>query len=201
MSHRYKNPPLQNLNEHDAFLKILRDNKVRSYLEIGAMFGGTLWRTAKALPVGSRVVAVDSFPYQHSQGARHDLTNCIAELRSLGYDAHFIFGDSTDKRTIKQAQAFAPFDALFIDCDHAFEFVSADWANYGPMARIVGFHDINWNSSWVSARGNTPTEKEMGVPRFWNELKQGYRHVEFRLHPSQNYYGIGVLWNDHACQS
>ena len=72
----------------------------------------------------------------------------------------------------------------------------ADWMNYGPMARIVGFHDINWNSTWVSAKGKeqTPDETLMGAPKIWNEVKKNFRHQEFKFYPKNNYYGIGVLF-------
>ena len=190
----YKQAPLQNLQEHDAFIQILRDENVRSYLEIGAMWGRSLWRVATALPKGSRVIAIDSMVDRPE--AKESLCDCIAELKSLGYDAGFIHGDSTKQSIIDLVKAVAPFDALFIDGNHSPEYVMADWLNYGPMARVVGFHDINWNNTWVSARGNTPPAdgSKMGAPKIWNELKHRYRHKEFKFHPSQNYYGIGVLW-------
>jgi predicted O-methyltransferase YrrM len=192
MAARYKGEPLQDKNELAAFIAILRAESVRSYLEIGSLFGGSLWRIAVALPKGSRVVAVDAMA--HHPDAKDDLAACITELRSTGYDAHFICGDSTDPETIARVADFAPFDAVFIDGCHAPEYVEADWNNYGPMARIVAFHDINWNETWRSRRGNTPDATRMGAPKFWDEVKQGRRFEEFRLYPPNNYYGIGVLW-------
>jgi hypothetical protein len=156
------------------------------------MWGSSLWKVANMLPKGSLVVAVD--PMTDRPRARDSLVQCIHELRLRGYNANFIDGDSTGLETIRQVRHFAPFDALFIDGNHSPEYVLADWTNYGPMARIIGFHDINWNNTWVSSRGNTPDETKMGAPKIWNQLKEGYRHAEFRFHPSQNYFGIGVLW-------
>lgn len=191
---RYKELPLQNIREHDAFLKILREERVRSYLEIGSMHGGSLWRVAMALPKGSRLVSVDSMVDRPD--AKQSLLDCVAELKSIGYDARFICGDSTDKFIVDTVKLLSPFGALFIDGNHSPDYVRADWKNYGPMARIVGFHDINWKKTWSSARGNTPPAdgSTMGAPKMWDDLKRSYRHEEFRFHPSNDYYGIGVLW-------
>ena len=191
---RYKLPPLQDRLEHDAFIKLLLDENVRSYLEIGAMYGASLWKVANALPKGSRIVAID--PMTDRPSARESLEQCIDELIQRDYDAYFIFGDSTDPATIDQAQFLGPYDALFIDGNHSPEYVMADWNNYGPMARIIGFHDINWNKSWISAKDKKPVPEElMGAPKIWNQIKQGRKHKEFKYYPRNNYYGIGVLWN------
>jgi hypothetical protein len=192
----YKLPPLQDPKEFSEFLKVLRDENVKSYLEIGSMYGRSLWSVAMSLPKGSLVVGVDSMVDRPE--AEQSLNDCIKDLRSLGYDAHFLCGDSIDSMTVERARCFCPFDALFIDGNHSPEYVRSDWENYGPMARIVGFHDINWKNTWISARGNTPPPdgSKMGAPKIWNELKQGLRCREFKYYPTQNYYGIGVLWNE-----
>jgi cephalosporin hydroxylase len=189
---RYKLPPLQDEREFAAFIDLLIQENVRSYLEIGAMYGASLWKVATSLPKFSRIVAIDAMVDRPE--ARESLEHCIDELKSLGYDAHFIFGDSTEPRTIESAKFLGPFDALFIDGNHSPEYVLADWMNYGPMARIVGFHDINWNDTWISARGNTPDETLMGAPRIWDQVKRGRLFKEFKFYPRQNYYGIGVIF-------
>lgn len=147
-----------------------------------------------ALPKGSRLVAVDSMVDRPE--AKQSLLECVAELNDLGYSARFIFGDSTDKFIVDMVKLLSPFDALFIDGNHSPDYVKADWENYGPMARIVGFHDINWKKTWSSARGNTPPAdgSTMGAPKIWDNLKRDHRYEEFRFHPSNDYYGIGVLW-------
>jgi hypothetical protein len=191
---RYKLPPLQDEREHNEFIKMLVDEGVTSYLEIGAMYGASLWKVAMALPKGSRVVAID--PMTDRPSARESLEQCVDELIGLDYDAYFIFGDSTEKKTIELARELSPFDALFIDGNHSPKYVMSDWVNYGPMARIVGFHDINWNKTWVSAKGldQTPDASLMGAPEIWNKIKQGHRFKELKYYPRDNYYGIGVLW-------
>lgn len=187
----YREQLLQHRGEHDAFLAILREEKVRSYLEIGSMYGGSLWRVANALPRGARVVSVDYAV--DTPAARSHLVECVRELAAMGYDAHLIDGDSALRPTIAKARALAPYDCVFIDGAHTAEAVKSDWENYGPMGRIVAFHDIAWNSTWKSAvPGRVP--KAMGVPDLWHSIKGDYRFREIQLHKKRNYYGIGVLW-------
>jgi predicted O-methyltransferase YrrM len=186
----YLSKPLQHLEEHDRFLGILRRENVRSYMEIGSMYGGSLWRVAHALPVGSRVVAVDYFV--DTPDARPHLEECVEELQRE-YDARLVLGDSTATETIESVRDLGPFDCVFIDGAHTLEGVTADWENYGPMGRIVAFHDIAWNDTWRSSVPGRPF-KAMGVPQLWNSLKEKYRHEEIKLRTPSNYYGIGVLW-------
>ena len=128
--------------------------------------------------------------------ARESLEQCVDELMQLGYDAYFIFGDSTDPATIEQAKFLGPYDAVFIDGNHSPKYVMADWNNYGPMARIVGFHDINWNNSWVSAKGKdqTPDETLMGAPKIWNQIKQGRQFQRVQVLSTQQ-----LLRHRRAC--
>ena len=76
----YRRTLLQNKREHDEFLAILKAEKVTSYMEIGSMYGGSLWKVAHALPKGSRVVSVDYAI--DTPEARPHLEACIAELRN-----------------------------------------------------------------------------------------------------------------------
>jgi predicted O-methyltransferase YrrM len=62
-----------------------------------------------------------------------------------GFDTHLIWGDSTAAEVIEKLMALGPFDAIFIDANHTSLIVEKDWANYGPMGRIVAFHDIGWH--------------------------------------------------------
>lgn len=168
--------------EIEAMAAIFVREGVRRYLEIGSKFGGSLWRVANALPKGSLVVSVDINVNGQS------LAETIARLRTSGYAAHLIQGDSTSPDTVQKASMFGPFDAVFIDADHRPPAVWADWNNYGKMAEIVAFHDIGWRRApeWVG--------KRIDVPQIWDEIKQGYRHEEFKFCPTGKNAGIGVLW-------
>ncbi len=187
---KYETFVLQNQREHAWFVDILKRENVRSYLEVGSKFGGSLWRVANALPKGSKIVSVD-LPWgdKSFKESQEPLEHCIAELRRRGYDAHVIIGDSTDPKIIERAKALSPFDACFIDANHTIAYCTKDWENYGPLARIVGFHDIGW-----VARPDNSKKMPIEVPQLWAEIKKGYRTDEIRLDPRDN--GIGVLWRD-----
>ncbi len=172
---------LQSEVEIAAFAALLAREGVRSYLEIGSKWGGSLWRVARALPKGSRIISVDINVNGES------LVSTINRLKDEGYDARLIEGDSMLPATIFQAGLLAPYGAVFIDADHRPPGVWSDWNNYGPMAKIVAFHDIGWRRD----SGN-PKAKSIAVPEIWNEIKHGYRFEELTMGGKNN--GIGVLW-------
>lgn len=185
---KYETAILQNLTELDRFIDILRHENVRSYLEIGSKHGGSLWRIATQLPAGSRIVAVD-LPHgdRSFKESQPHLESCVDRLRELDYDAFLLIGDSTDPDVIADVQKLGPFDACFIDANHTEKYVREDWKNYGPLSRIVAFHDIGW-----IARPEPSKKMPIEVPKVWNEIKGQFHHVEIRECPRDN--GIGVLW-------
>ena len=152
--------------EIDGLADIFRKEDVRSFLEIGSKFGGSLERLASALPIGSRIVSVDmprgTKAWRESEPA---LKGVIDGLKARGYDAHLIWGDSTAEDVIEQVRALGPFDAIFIDANHTLPFVQKDFANYSPMTRIMAFHDIGWRRApeWEGVR--------IDVPEFWRLMK------------------------------
>lgn len=180
---------LQVPEEIDGLANLLAREGVRSFLEIGSKFGESLKRVAEALPVGSRIVSID-LPQGTRAWAQSEpaLKGVVAGLKAKGYDAHIIWGDSTHRVVIDQAAKLGPYDAIFIDANHTMPFLEKDWANYGRMGRIVAFHDINWHRApeWVGVR--------IDAPEFWDRIKAGHRHEEFRLCPTGKNNGIGVLW-------
>ena len=172
---------LQDEREITVFCDILAREGVRSYLEIGSKFGGSLWRVANALPKGSRIVSLD----MNVNGP--ELQECINALNGTGYDAWLIPLSSFEPEAVARAQALGPYDALFIDGDHRPPGVWNDWNNFGGMAKIVAFHDIGWRRD-----PSNPKAKSIAVPEIWDQIKQGYRFEEIRHCKKNN--GIGVLW-------
>lgn len=192
-----KAPPLyltdvsQVESELTGLIDILVREGVRSFLEVGSRFGGSLWRIANALPVGSRIVSCDS---GKGMGGRHtgavdSLKQCIDALCRNGYDAHLVMGDSQLEETISQVGKYRPFDAVFIDADHEYRGAKLDWQNYGQICRIAAFHDVGWEMP-----EGYSNSKVVEVPKLWAELKQCYRHKEFIDRSTGGNMGIGVLW-------
>lgn len=180
---------MQDEAEIAAFAAIIREEGCRSYLEIGSKFGGSLERVAAVMPKGSRFVSIDlpggTKAWKESNVALQDL---IDRLNTKGHEAHIFWGDSRNANVISHVRALGPFDAILIDADHRMPGVTADWENYGPMGRLVAFHDISWKRApeWVGTR--------IDVPEFWDSIKGEYRHRELRFCPTGKNNGIGVLW-------
>lgn len=194
MNNKYERVALQDPQEFAHFISLLRKEKVSSYLEIGSKHGGSLWRIAnEVLPKGARVVSVDLPHGDNSfKESQPHLEACVKRLRkSLGFDAHLFIGDSTNKEIIAKVTALAPFDCCLIDANHTEPYVRADWANYGPLARIVCFHDVGWIANGRDTKfGKMPIH----VPIIWDELKSQYRHVEIKMCHTKQDNGFGILW-------
>lgn len=119
---------------------------------------------AKAMPVKGRVVSVDlpgiqPWGYPDSEYA---LRQRMYALESEGYDSHLFLANSTDPETVKRVMAFGEFDLVFIDGDHRYEGVKKDWENYGPLGRVVVFHDI--------VRHQDGARNAPEVWRLWEEI-------------------------------
>jgi predicted O-methyltransferase YrrM len=178
-----KTAALQDPGELVEFARVIVQENVRSYLEIGSKFGGSLWHVACAMLPKSRLVSVDL-------AGDVSLKECVKKLKALGHDAHLLVGDSVDPKVIDAARVLGPYDLCLIDGNHTEPFVRTDWINYGAMARIVAFHDIAWDTGGRDRRNRLSID----VPKVWNEIKGGYRHREIKLCKTGQDNGFGILW-------
>lgn len=170
----------QQPRELQRFIDILRDEGVTSYLEIGARHGDTFYEVMRALPAGSKGIAIDLPNGPWGGNSRNDLIAACDELRQMGYEISMILGDS------QLIELHEDYDAVLIDADHRYEYVKADWEEYGNC-RIVAFHDI-------AGEGISLRDMDIGVPRLWREIKGDFRHEEI-IDPSDDRpMGIGVLF-------
>lgn len=173
--------------ELQALVCLFQQERVCRYLEIGARSGSSFDTIMRALPRGSQGTAVDCpGAVWGVSGSARALRDTIARLNGDGYDCAAIFGASQDERVIRHVDARGPYDAVFIDADHRYEAVAADWRAYRTRARIVAFHDIA-GVGVVSAHG-LPVE----VPRLWDEIKGQYQSVDLVVPDS--ILGIGVVY-------
>jgi predicted O-methyltransferase YrrM len=110
---------LQDDREIDALAELFAANGVRSYLEIGSKFGGSLKRLADRMPAGSRIVAVDmpkgtkAWPQ-----SRLALADVARSLLLRGHHARVVWADSQDPQTVETVRGLGPFDAVLLDADH-----------------------------------------------------------------------------------
>jgi hypothetical protein len=151
----------------------------RSVLEIGSRFGKSIEVISKHIEPKSRVVSVD-LPYTSGYGHLPDpepiLRESIKNIGDMGHETYLFIGNSHAPSVVAAVQALGPYDFCFIDGDHSYEGVKADWENYGPHAKIVAFHDIINNVDCF---------------RLWNEIKNNFKFVEYT---SSIFLGIGILF-------
>lgn len=178
----------QNEYELRSLIALMQQRGARSYMEVGARHGDTFYEVMTSLPVGSFGLAMD-LPggLWGTDKSVNSLKDAVKELRRIGYDIVLSLGDSKLEASIDTAMAFGRYDAVLIDGDHLYEGAKADWLNYGPLGKMVAFHDIVGSGQAEKVHGN-PVE----VPRLWAEIKASVAEtVEFVAPGSK--MGIGVV--------
>jgi hypothetical protein len=185
---------LQFPDEAAAMVDLMLAENVRSYLEVGLRTAATFYYVGERLPPGSRLVGIDWLdgPGRHLNQSEHTSVLTVAdELKRSGRDVHLILGDSRSAKVVAAAEKLGPYDFIFIDANHSYTNVSADWANYGPMGRIVSFHDIDVeNYPGISHKKLA----RHGVAKLWRKLRGSYRHME--IIGTKRGFGHGILWRE-----
>lgn len=183
--------PIQRKSEIERLVEIVASLRPATVCEIGAAGGGTLFLFTRAAAPEATLVTVD---VQFDPARK-------AALRSFARDGQEVVcleGDSHSRETLRAVEdSFAgrPLDLLFIDGDHSYEGVSADFQLYSPLVRrggLVVFHDIV--PDYRTRYGLKTRTDAGGVPLFWSEVKAAHAAVEEIVEDAgQDGYGIGVL--------
>jgi predicted O-methyltransferase YrrM len=104
--------------------------------------------------------AIDTFSTMRQNVAELDLGGVVEIVRSTSADAAATWSE--------------PIDLLFIDGDHSYDAVKADWTRFSPFVSefgVVVFHDTIWDRRPDPRYGRA----DMGVPAFVEELRNtGY---------------------------
>lgn len=183
--------PLQVDSEFEELIALLKREAVRSYLEVGARYGGSFEGVMMGLGGGARGTVID-FP-GGPFGDRNSLPILLTAIDRLRRNDRkiedVILGPSLAPEVVDRAKRCAPYDAVFIDADHSYQAVRRDFALYSTMAQIVIVHDI---AAPPDVRSHDGLAVE--VPTFWKKIKNHYRHEEIVAPGSL--MGIGVVWID-----
>jgi len=192
-----------------ALQELLRYEKISRILEIGTWSGGTalLWAQMVSRYNGGIVYCCDlSFDYgvfiNPLLGIKYGPKQLYADTPWEKYVKE-LKGDSHDPVFVERVkrEINTSVDMLFIDGDHSYEGVKADFENFSSLVKLGGyivFHDILDRDE----DPGDPIRPNVRVSLLWNELKKQYRWWEFidnneyycyeTLLPS-NCMGIGVI--------
>jgi len=159
---------------------LVRSMKPEFCVEIGSAQGWSTCLTALALEqnLKGKLYAVD--PHISNDWSHRDADRTLHELRANLYAAGLSHRVEIIRKTTRDAVSDLPvrIDFAFIDGDHSFEGVKADWDIVKPRLApwaITVFHDTLWEVH----RGNPIYEslrsEKMGVPAFLESLRaEGY---------------------------
>lgn len=178
-------------SELDWLVELYQQKKPRRVLEIGSLYGGTLWHWMKHSDPGTQIVVVDYTIYTDREKV-HLIKACRilwdGWAANAGVHLKTIFNDSTQPETVAKVAKFAPFDFVFVDGGHIRRVVNADFENYWPMVApggLMAFHDI------ASSEDNRRASWEVG--RWWREVIQPLPIKRIEKCDARDIYGIGVL--------
>lgn len=109
----------QNLEELKQLCGFIKDNKIRSYLEIGCANGYLLRFMIKEM--------------------RLDCLGITLDKRKPHVGLPIIYGRSQDKSIV---ESIKDTDLIFVDGDHSYEAVKEDYHNYKSKCKFMAFHDM-----------------------------------------------------------
>lgn len=182
--------PRQNPVEIEALYDKVCELDAKCVVEIGTARGGTLYLWLQAALKNATVISVD-LPGGEFGGAYPACrVPFYKSFARNGQKLHLLREDSHQAKTldsVKKLLADQPIDFLFIDGDHTYEGVKADFEMYGPLVRpggLIAFHDTQ----------PRPAFPDIEVYRYWDELKKKYDTTDF-IGPegSGKIIGIGLL--------
>lgn len=159
--------------EFETLLDIIEDLQVESILEIGVWRGGTLAQFGARFPYAT-IVGIDPAPQ-------------IERWSPEWGELHLVTGKSQDEETRGKAiteNNHRKFDIVWIDGDHEFEAVTADWVWGNKIAKkAVAFHDI--------VDSNNPM---IEVWRVWDRLRAAFPSSTREIKNAGGNYGIGIIY-------
>lgn len=180
----------QNRQELLWIIEIYRYVKPMRVLEIGSLYGGTLWHWMNNSSPGTVLVSLDWNIYSNTEKkevVKKWRKRWFEWAKESGTVLRTIWGDSRLPETIAKAKRYAPYDFIFVDGGHLYDVVNADYENYYPMLSRRGrmaFHDI---------AGGSPRSQE--VAQWWQDVivPNHPTRLEMIAEPESGMFGIGVI--------
>ena len=138
------------------FLELLLNNDVKHILQIGL---GHFASTHFVLSLLMDSICTIEYDDLHIKRYSDEINSDKETL---------ICGDSTSQEVIQQAKNLGPFDCVFIDGNHSYEYVKLDLENYTPLVKqggIVALHDANFEG------------ERYGTPRVIREATHDWKKI------------------------
>ena len=141
---------------------VIHNKKLTNALEIGLGFYGSthfLWRL-----IFEKISTIEKDPKRVREFSDR-LGNYYGSWVMNDGKSNFIYGYSNEPTAVEAAYSLGKVDMLFIDGDHQYKAVLADYLLYEPLVNlggIVAFHDTALKNY------------EYDVPKLMKQLQEGY---------------------------
>lgn len=191
--------PLQKRTEILWLVEILRALQPSAICEIGAAGGGTTFLLAHAAARDALIISLDLAFTESRKAALERFALSGQRIVCLQEDSHKL----ETVNAVGNCLAGRNLDVLYLDGDHSYQGIRADFEMYSPLVRpggIVVFHDIV--PDYKTRYGIETSSYVGGVPQFWAEIKASYATVDEIVEDSaQDGFGIGILYWDGVIQT
>jgi len=168
----------------------VRQRQPQTIVEIGTAHGGTLFLWCRLAHPNATIISLDLPGGIHGGGYPYWKTWIYRRFPLATQKLHLLRGDSHSPEMLARLKNLLPGDGkvdfLFIDGDHTYEGVKADFEMYSSLVRpggLIAFHDICKH----------PEPLNCHVDRFWQEVKSTHRACELVEDPNQGGFGIGTI--------
>lgn len=176
--------PIQDQAEFTEYLRRVKQLRPERLLEIGTAQGGSLFALTRVAAPDAHLISLD-LPMGPGGGGYPEARVPLYQKFALpGQKIDLVRDDSHSAEVHQKIKALLggrPLDVLFIDGDHSYEGVKADYTMYGPLVRpggLIAFHDTVYIAD---------------VTRFWNEVKAGQDAEELTGPVPGRGFGIGLI--------
>ncbi|MGH3692447.1 MAG: class I SAM-dependent methyltransferase [Pseudonocardiaceae bacterium] len=181
--------PIQSRHELLELARLVRSSEPTVVLEVGTARGGTFFVLTQMAQKNATLVSVDLPGGIGGSGYPAWKEPILCSFATGEQSVHLIRADSHDPQTltrVRTALRGQRVDLLFIDGDHSYDGVKADFEMYSPLVRpggLICVHDVVPN----------PHNSAIEVDEFWAEIGGSPDATVIRDPASLPGFGIGVV--------